>query len=322
MAIETVQLRLNGYLQVDQVSNTSTRAYARTLKRVRLNIVGVPPATDLQLKAVLGGVVQAQLFIWMAGAPSADLPVNGDGLVVPANAGLAFIVVADGGVADLDLEAVFDSATAATAEENPDCGLGVLAVLKAHVLAAALQERTEYDAALSVIGRGVAAAFDRHCGRTFKRAANAIEDFRGGRDVLHLSRYPVESVAGIGLQEIGDANFTEQGDVIENLLRFSGVLWLTCQLGTERAVIRVTSTGGYWYDDSADQTGTLPANATALPADLRLAWLLQCEQVWAQRDNLGVGLTDKPGARAKLEAVELLPAVKEMLQPYVRMALA
>lgn len=70
----------------------------------------------------------------------------------------------------------------------------------------------------------------------------------------------------------------------------------------------------------------LPAGATALPDDLKLAWLMQCEHLWRLRDAQGVSLADdkKSGVSPELTLARanLVPEVKEILNGYVRYSLS
>lgn len=62
-----------------------------------------------------------------------------------------------------------------------------------------------------------------------------------------------------------------------------------------------------------------PAGSTAVPDDLKLAWLLQCEAIWAKMDKNGLSMS--PGVEANaasLAGLQLLPEVKEMLRAYTR----
>ena len=66
------------------------------------------------------------------------------------------------------------------------------------------------------------------------------------------------------------------------------------------------------------------AGATALPDDLKLAWLLQCEHVWKLRDAQGVSLAEKAGTSPALTlaGANLVPEVKAILDGYVRYSLS
>ena len=69
---------------------------------------------------------------------------------------------------------------------------------------------------------------------------------------------------------------------------------------------------------------TLPSGATALPDDLKLAWLLQCEHLWKLRDAQGVSLAEKAGTSPllTLAGANLAPEVKAILDGYVRYSLS
>ena len=67
--------------------------------------------------------------------------------------------------------------------------------------------------------------------------------------------------------------------------------------------------------------GSLPSGATELPADLKLAWLLQCQLVWQSLDNLGTGIGSsemRAATVASLQKLILAPEVAETLRRYVR----
>jgi len=68
----------------------------------------------------------------------------------------------------------------------------------------------------------------------------------------------------------------------------------------------------------------LPTGATARPDDLYLAWLLQCERIWAVRDNLGINIAGEKSVTfvsSTLAALELVPEVKNKIDGYRRYAL-
>lgn len=70
---------------------------------------------------------------------------------------------------------------------------------------------------------------------------------------------------------------------------------------------------------------TLPSGATALPEDLKLAWLLQCEHLWKLRDVQGTALAEsKAGVSPALTlaTANLIPEVKAILDGYVRYSLS
>lgn len=66
----------------------------------------------------------------------------------------------------------------------------------------------------------------------------------------------------------------------------------------------------------------LPEGATALPADLKLAWLLQCEHLWRLRDPLGTAIASEETQSPALPAAQLVPEVERTLKTYRRYALS
>jgi hypothetical protein len=244
---------------------------------------------------------------------------------VAANTWHDFIVVDNAGGADLKVEAEFSVAVTVSGGSTLDLGLGTLGQLKRFLLTSGIVAETTYDEQISFIGKGVAGLFDRYCNRVFKRGTSITEDFRGGTDSLLLARYPVESIASIGLKSAGESSFTTQATVVDTVALDSGVLLLTGSVGSERDQIRATYTGGYWYDTSDDDSGTLPTGATLLPAEIQAAWLFQCEQIWQSLDVLGTVHVEAGGQGAflntRLGVLKLIPQVETVLEPYRRMLL-
>jgi hypothetical protein len=325
VATERITFDLPGALVPDQVSQQVRADYKRTLKKVRLSTAGIQPSgAAVVVKLRLAESAQAAEYTLPAGLKSAEntaLDVE-----VAADTWHDFIVTAAGNASDLKVEAEFAVAVNVLGGSTTDCGLGTLGELKRFLISDADVAETTYDEAITAIGRGVAAMFDAHCNRTFKRGVGITEDFRGHTDLLLLARYPVESVASIGLQEVGESAFTTQTDIIDTIGLNSGVLQFVAELGTKNSRVRVTYTGGFWYDNTDDGTGSQPSGATLLPADLKQAWLLQCQHIWTSRDIKGVVHTNAnvPGFNSintRLSLLDLAPVVKETLQRYRRLAI-
>ena len=201
-----------------------------------------------------------------------------------------------------------------------NAGLGSLTDLKNFLLAEALRAGTEYDAALAIIGQGIAGLMDDFCNRKFGYAVNDQIIFTGDRPHYYLPRFPINESAAITVEMryfLADAWTDITGQPISWNPQ-TGLLHFGYTLGRNPLQVRCTYTGGYWFDTTEDATGTLPAGATTLPASVKLAWLTQCADLWSKRDNLGLGLAGKPDERAKLGALELAPLIKTALQPFVR----
>ena len=206
-----------------------------------------------------------------------------------------------------------------------NAGFSNLATLKAHLLTAELRALTDFNTQITALGLGVAAQFEKYCNRKFMRSAGATMTFPADNDHVILDRYPVEAVTKVEIKENSTDGFVEEANAIENWDAASGWLTFGAPLSTNLAVGRVTFTGGYFWEqlESTDQgyPTAVPAGSTAIPDDLKYAWLLQCKAAWDSQDRLGTGIAEKPGERSKLGELDLLPAVKLTLAGYIRMAL-
>ena len=116
-------------------------------------------------------------------------------------------------------------------------------------------------------------------------------------------------------------DFVTQAGIIDTLNEVSGLLYLLSTVGTPRGLLRVNYTGGYWVDISDNESGSLPSGATALPKDLQMAWLLQCQHIWSKRDNLGIDHAVEQDRRQTFTNLELVPEVKDILNDYRRIGL-
>ena len=200
-------------------------------------------------------------------------------------------------------------------------GFSSLDSLKAFLLAEDLREQITYDEAITRLGLGVAAAFDRHCNRTFARAVGATWESPADVEHVVLPRYPVEAITTVQLRETIDAGWITLTGVVRNWDAASGLVWFAGRQAASPALLRITYTGGYWWD--VDDGTTQPEGSTVLPEDVRTAWLLQCEAAWLAHDGLGSALakSERPTA-ALLNQVALLPSVKEVLSGYIRYAIS
>lgn len=200
-----------------------------------------------------------------------------------------------------------------------NAGFSTLTELKAVLLAEVLREGTDYDPILTSIGLGVAIQFQRQCNRQFQRVEDDTVFFTAGRESFCLPRYPVEEITEIAFQSTYGAGFTAQDlALIANLTPGSGLVRFGCPLSSDLDLVRITYTGGYWWSTTEEGGETLPTNATALPADLLLAWHQQCAAAWDKRDKLGVGAGSDPDKKQTLTTLALLPSVVDTLRHHVR----
>lgn len=205
-----------------------------------------------------------------------------------------------------------------------NAGLSNLATLKAWLLPESLLSGTDYDDQIAALGTGVAAQLQRHCNRLFPRAV--ADTFECPADVLHviLPRFPVEAAPTIELRDDLAAGYVAQtyNDLVADHNLAAGLIRFGAWAGASTSRLRFTYTGGYFFEqlepDHVSYPTSQPAGSTAVPADLQLAWRLQCELVWKQRDKLGLNIAEKPSAEAILSSVELLPYVVQLLRPFVR----
>lgn len=210
--------------------------------------------------------------------------------------------------------------------------IGNLTTLKRHLLAAPLAAGTGPTAAANIIrddvlttlGLGVGLQIEQFCGREFGYMEGATTIFSGDRLTFVLPRYPIASIAAVETRSSFLDAWTPL--VITNVIAWvgssSGLVEL---LGVPRgrfAEVRVTYTGGYWFDETEDESGVQPNGAPEMPGDIAHAWLLQCQEVWNKRDKLGINLNSKPDERVGIAKLTLTEGVQEILRPHQRMQLS
>jgi hypothetical protein len=201
-----------------------------------------------------------------------------------------------------------------------DLGLGNLIELKRRLLPATMLAQTTYDGTVAQIGRGVAALFDAHCNRKFARLAGAVEQFNAERMSYILSRYPVETVTTVEERSDMTSGWIALAitDLVENRDDSAGLLQFASIQGIYLDQLRVTYTGGYWYDTTEDGTGVQPGGSALLPYDVKEAWFLQCQEIWDKRDKLGLSLIAKPETNSAVGKMQLSEITKTMLQGRLR----
>lgn len=202
-------------------------------------------------------------------------------------------------------------------------GLGNLAELKAQLLPTPMRADTDYDALITAIGQGVAGQFDKFCNRRFARTVGAVDIFSADRDHWYLNNTPVEAITSIAQQDDATEGYVTLTDAVQNQDLPIGYLFFGGQMGAYHSRVKVTYNGGYWFDTTEDESDELPAGATALPADLKLAWFLQCRHVWDSIDVLNAGIADKPKTYSALSlnsaaGLELVPDVRQRLLGHIR----
>lgn len=218
--------------------------------------------------------------------------------------------------------------------------LGNLATLKAHLLPNALtsgaaldpvlaraQQNLVKDEVVASIGLGVAQSFERECGRFFGRAVDVTVEISGDRLSYVLPRYPVEGVSKVEFRGNASSPWRELDlSVVQAIDATSGLVEFGTITGNHHSRMRLTFTGGYWFEDKEPgEDGypqTKPEGAALLPPDLQLAWLLYCQEVWNKRDKLGLNLNTAPDARVAIARLQLPDGIVDMIRPHRRMQLS
>ncbi len=214
-----------------------------------------------------------------------------------------------------------------------NAGLSNLITLKSWLLPAGLVAATTYDVQIAAIGKGVAAELERYCNRKFLRTV--ADTFECSADLRHqvLPRYPIEALTKIEIRYSLADGWADQGvisDLVWNIAEQAGLVTFPIRPGFNQARLRFTWTGGYFFETLEPTDGgyptAVPSGSFALPADLILAWQLQCEHIWTQRDKLGLAIgkdVHSENARVipSLAQIELLPTVRAKLVPLIRYAL-
>lgn len=206
-----------------------------------------------------------------------------------------------------------------------NAGLSNLNFLKTQLLAEAVRVSTKYDAALQLIGSGVAGQMERFCNRKFFRTENAQFTCSADRDHVFVDRYPIEAISKVELRTDRLAGWEEQSNFVVNLDELTGKIYWGYDAAPHYGQLRFTFTGGFWFDITEENNGALPSGANALPDDLRFAWILQCRAVWQAIDKQGkdVAVTGSSSnfVTGTISGLELLPQVKEILLAHRRLQL-
>jgi hypothetical protein len=211
-----------------------------------------------------------------------------------------------------------------------NCGLGNLDTLKQHLLAPALRATRTYDVQLAALGLGIAASFEKYCNRKFARVENDKHVCTADRDHTYVPRYPMEVFTSIELKADINIGWEMQTGLVLNVNEASGLVYWGAGISFQWAQMRVTYTGGFFFEtlepDDANYPSAAPTGAAALPDDLRLAWILQCKHVWQTIDPRGQKIVaEEKLARAVPQQVfgdmDLIPEVISILVSYRRMVM-
>lgn len=210
-----------------------------------------------------------------------------------------------------------------------NAGLANLATLKAWLLPSSLTAGADYDTQIAAIGKGVALALERYCNRHFARTVNDIFECPADRLHVVLPRFPIEAAPTIDLRDDLTTGYVAQtyNDLVIDHNLAAGLIKFGAWAGASTSRLKFTYTGGLWWEqlEPADQgyPTAQPTGSTAVPDDILLAWRLQCEFVWKQRDKLGLNIGEKVDNvfLGALSRIAIFEGVKEILRPHIRYAI-
>jgi len=199
--------------------------------------------------------------------------------------------------------------------------IGNIDQLKSVVLPENLRDHSEWDDALSDLGKGVAAALQAYCNRKFERIVDDTFERSANCTYISLPRFPIESVSLVELKVDEQQGFSELPDnTALTINKEAGLIEFGSIIGSWTSRVRVTYTGGFWVNYDWPAEATLPSGATEMPADLIHAWHLQVQHE-IEATNLLRGVAAKrtqDKAETRTGEIKLIERVKQMLKPFVR----
>lgn len=160
-----------------------------------------------------------------------------------------------------------------------NAGLSTLIWLKKRLLSASDVATTTYDDAILALGLGVAGHLEDMTGRKFARVVGEKHEFDAARTFTLVTRYPIEVVTQIEIRLTAGAGWESwTGDY--NIAAPAGMVMFPFPPALYPARGRLTYTGGWWWNTNESAEDTMPADATAVPPGLQLAWAQACKFLW------------------------------------------
>lgn len=205
-----------------------------------------------------------------------------------------------------------------------NAGLSSLAKLKNTVLVGALRTRADWDDSLVALGLGVAEAIETYLDRKLAFTVGDTAECDAQRIVISVPRYPVAVWSAVQMQTTPTGTWEDISGSVTRYISAAGLLQFRRPPGDESATIRITSTGGFWWDTDEEGTGTMPGGATPLPGALFTAWSMQVMAAAVALDLFGAQANGQTvlGSQSSLlmNAEAFTPAAQSMLKPYRRFA--
>lgn len=204
-----------------------------------------------------------------------------------------------------------------------NAGLSSLAKLKQAVLPDSMRASAMWDDTLLALGLGVADAIESHLDRKLGWKVADVALCEAQSLVISLPRYPVSNVSAVERQAAPNQTWESVSGSVTRYSLPSGIIYFRNPPGDDAATLKVTYSGGFWWDTDEEGTGEMPEGATALPAALFTAWAMQVQAQCNALDLFGAQSgKDVLGSTSNLltNADAFIPAVVTMLKPFRRFA--
>lgn len=173
---------------------------------------------------------------------------------------------------------------------------------------------TGNDTLFELLIDSVSEMFNGHIGRTLAKTTYTDAYFDGnGKESLVLPNYPIVSVASIhenGVLLVEGAAADYVVDHATGIIHRVGGVW-----ARGRQTLKITYAAGYVVQGASPGAGE-----TALPADLKLACMIQVAREWKKTQGSEWGETSRSFPDGSTSHVErgLLKEVEEILEKYRR----
>lgn len=204
-----------------------------------------------------------------------------------------------------------------------NAGLSSLAKLKTAVLPDSMRSSAMWDDTLVALGLGVAEAIEQHLDRRLAWMVGDTVESDAQRVIISVPRYPVTEFTAVDLQATPTSFWENIGGLVTRYAKSSGLVCFGRPPGDEASTIRVTWSGGFWWDTEEEGGGEQPEGSTLLPAALFSAWAMQVQAHCNAMDIFGAQAGKEilgSASNLLVNAEALIPAVVTMLKPFRRFA--
>lgn len=193
-----------------------------------------------------------------------------------------------------------------------------LTTLKGHLLPPAAVSRTDKDTPISLIGKGVAIAFERFCNRKFERATGATFKAPADCQFVCVDRYPIETLTSVTLLAASGDDSSDISADVSRTDKDAGLISFGALVpGGRDDQLVITFTGGWWIDPGS---GSAPSGSTELPDDIKTAFVMQVRAICESEGLFGTQAAGDAKDKVTVlgREIDLLPMVKTILLQYRR----